>query len=54
MWLLNISIQLFNGYFKLDYSNFFTLSPNTHMRGPSFKLLKYVSHLPIIHVTLTF
>ena len=32
--------KLLNDYFELDYTNFFTLSHNTHTRGHSFKLLK--------------
>ena len=40
--------KLLNGYFELDYSNFFTFSHNTHTRG------HLLSHLPIIHVVLTF
>ena len=31
--------KLLNGYFELDFTNFFTLSHNSHTRGP-FKLLK--------------
>ena len=36
--------KLLNGYFELDYSNFFTLSHNTHTRGHSFKLSKPPAH----------
>ena len=36
--------KLLNGYFELDYSNFFTLSHNTHTRGYSFKLSKPPAH----------
>ena len=32
--------KLLNGYFELDFTNFFTLSHNSHTRGHSFKLLK--------------
>ena len=32
--------KLLNGYFELDYTNFFTISHNMHTRGHSFKLLK--------------
>ena len=37
-----------NGYFGLDYSNFFTLFHNTHI--PEIIYLNYLSHLPIIYV----
>ena len=36
--------KLLNGYFELDYSNFFALSHNTHTRGHSFKLFKPPAH----------
>ena len=32
--------KLLNGYFELDFANFFTLSHNPHTRGHPFKLLK--------------
>ena len=32
--------KLLNGYFELDFTNFFTLSHNLHTTGYSFKLLK--------------
>ena len=32
--------KLLNGYFELDFTNFFTLSHNSHTRGHPFKLLK--------------
>ena len=37
---LIFQFKLLNGYFELDYTNFFTISHNTHNRGHSFKLLK--------------
>ena len=45
--------KLLNGYFELDYFNFFTLSHNTHIRTRAHSF-KYVSHLPIIYVVPTF
>ena len=32
--------KLLNGYFELGFTNFFTLSHNSHNKGHSFKLLK--------------
>ena len=37
--------KLINGYFILDFSTFFTLSPNVHTRGNSLKLYKPYTHL---------
>ena len=36
--------KLINGYFNLDFSTFFTLSPNIHTRGNSLKLYKPYTH----------
>ena len=36
--------KLINGYFNLDFSTFFTLSPNIHTRGYSLKLYKSYTH----------
>ena len=36
--------KLINGYFNLDFSTFFTLSPNIHTRGNSLKLYKPFTH----------
>ena len=36
--------KLINGYFILDFSTFFTLSPNVHTRGNSLKLYKLYTH----------
>ena len=36
--------KMLNGYFNLDYSNFFTLSHNTQTRGHAYKLLKPPAH----------
>ena len=45
---LVLLFKFLNGYFELYYTNFFTLSHNTHTRG------HYLSHLPIIYVASTF
>ena len=37
--------KLINGYFILDFSTFFTLSPNVHTRRNSLKLYKPYTHL---------
>ena len=37
--------KLISGYFTLDFSTFFTLSPNIHTRGNSLKLYKPYTHL---------